>query len=208
MATPEMRWNAQASIPSRAAVAEQHGPPMSARWADRRAGQAVELGRGARRRATIASANSLVPADPAQVVGDVRALGDDVADGAPRRARPPPVSPRWRSIRTPERISAVGLALFWPAYLGAEPWTASKTAASVPMFAPGRHAQPADQAGAQVADDVAVEVRQHQHVVQLGLLDELHAHVVDDAVLELDPALVARRRPSGSSRGTGRRRAS
>ncbi len=31
---------------------------------------------------------------------------------------------------------------------------------------------------------------QHQHVVQLGLLHELHAHVVDDPVLELDPARV------------------
>ena len=55
-----------------------------------------------------------------------------------------------------------------------------------------RDAEPADQAGAQVADDVAVQVRQHQHVVQLGLLDELHAHVVDDAILELDAALVVR----------------
>ena len=53
-----------------------------------------------------------------------------------------------------------------------------------------RDAEAADQPGAQVADDVAVQVRQHEHVVQVGLLDELHAHVVDDAVLELDPALV------------------
>ena len=49
---------------------------------------------------------------------------------------------------------------------------------------------------------------QHEDVVQLRLLDELHAHVVDDAVLELDPALVVRARPSGSTRGTARRRAS
>ena len=87
----------------------------------------------------------------------------------------------------------MGFALFRPAYLGAEPWTGSKTAASVPMLAPGRDAQPADEAGAQVADDVAVQVRQDHHVVQLGLLDELHAHVVDDPVLELDPAVVVRR---------------
>ena len=57
----------------------------------------------------------------------------------------------------------------------------------------GRDAETADQPGAQVADDVAVQVRQHHDVVQLGLLDQLHAHVVDDAVLELDPAVVVRR---------------
>ena len=60
-----------------------------------------------------------------------------------------------------------------------------------------RDAEAADQPGRQVADDVAVEVRQDQDVVELGLLDELHAHVVDDAVLELDPALVlGRDRPA------------
>ena len=47
------------------------------------------------------------------------------------------VSPRCRSISAPDRISAVGLALSWPAYFGAEPWTGSKTAARSPMFAPG-----------------------------------------------------------------------
>ena len=61
------------------------------------------------------------------------------------------------------------------------------------MLAPGRHAEAADEARAQVADDVAVQVRQHEHVVQLRLLHELHAHVVDDAVLELDLALVVGR---------------
>ena len=55
---------------------------------------------------------------------------------------------------------------------------------------PRRDTQTADETGAQVTDDVPVEVRQDEYVVQLGLLDELHAHVVDDAVLEGDPALV------------------
>src|SRR4029079_4912412 len=50
--------------------------------------------------------------------------------------------------------------------------------------------QPADEARAQVADDVAVQVREDQDVVQVRLLDQLHAHVVDDPVLELDPARV------------------
>jgi hypothetical protein len=51
---------------------------------------------------------------------------------------------------------------------------------------PGGDAEPADQARGQVGDDVAVQVREHQDVVQVGLLHELHAHVVDDPVLELD----------------------
>ena len=81
--------------------------------------------------------------------------------------------------------------------MGAEPWTGSKTAASVPMLAPGATPSPPTSPAAQVADDVAVQVRQDEHVVQLRLLDELHAHVVDDAVLELDPALVlGRDRPA------------
>src|ERR1035437_7527275 len=43
-----------------------------------------------------------------------------------------------------------------------------------------------DQPCAEVAEDVAVEVGHHHHVVQLGLLHQLHGHVVDDALLELD----------------------
>ena len=38
----------------------------------------------------------------------------------------------WRSIITELRMSAVGLMTFLPAYLGAEPWTASKMAALSP----------------------------------------------------------------------------
>ena len=49
-----------------------------------------------------------------------------------------------------------------------------------------RDAEAADEAGAEVGDDVAVQVREHEDVVELGLLHELHAHVVDDPVLELD----------------------
>ena len=55
-----------------------------------------------------------------------------------------------------------------------------------------RDAEAADEPGARSLHDVAVEVRQDEDVVQVGLLDELHAHVVDDAVLELDPAVVVR----------------
>ena len=54
----------------------------------------------------------------------------------------------------------------------------------------GREAQAADHAGAEVGDDVAVEVREHDHVVLLGARDELVAEVVDDPVLELDVRVV------------------
>ena len=60
------------------------------------------------------------------------------------------------------------------------------------MFAPGATPEATDEARTQVADDVAVQVREDEDVVQVRLLDELHAHVVDDTVLELDPARVAR----------------
>ena len=58
--------------------------------------------------------------------------------------------------------------------------------------AAGRHAEAADHAGAEVGDDVAVEVRQHDHVVLLGARHELVAEVVDDPVLELDVRVVLR----------------
>ena len=98
------------------------------------------------------------------------------------------VSPRWRSISAPDRIRAVGLALFWPAYLGAEPCTGSKTAAVSPMLAPGATPSPPTSPAARSLTMSPYRFGQHQHVVQLRLLDQLHAHVVDDAVLELDPA--------------------
>ena len=52
--------------------------------------------------------------------------------------------------------------------------------------AAGREAEPADQAGGEVGDDVPVEVRADEHVVLLRPLHELHRQVVDDPVFELD----------------------
>ena len=46
-------------------------------------------------------------------------------------------SPKYLSIITDDWISAVGLALFWPAICGALPWTASNIAQSLPIFALG-----------------------------------------------------------------------
>src|SRR4029077_3484007 len=61
--------------------------------------------------------------------------------------------------------------------------------AVAPGVRTGRAPRPADHAGAEVRDDVAVEVRAAEDVVLLGPEHELHAHVVDDAVLELDVAV-------------------
>ena len=38
------------------------------------------------------------------------------------------VQPMWRSIISPERITEPGFTLSWPAYFGAVPWVASKSA--------------------------------------------------------------------------------
>ena len=66
--------------------------------------------------------------------------------------------PRWSSICAAPSSSAQGLAMPLPAMSGAEPCTASKIAASVPMLAPGARPEAADQAGAQVGNDVAEQV--------------------------------------------------
>ncbi len=51
-------------------------------------------------------------------------------------------SPTYWSIIAAERMSAVGLATPFPAMSGALPWTASKTAHSSPMLAPGTTPRP------------------------------------------------------------------
>ena len=53
---------------------------------------------------------------------------------------------------------------------GALPCTASKTPISVPRFAAGHDAEPAHQAGTEIRHDVAVQVRQQQHVELLGFI--------------------------------------
>ena len=93
-------------------------------------------------------------------------------------------------MRAPLRMVAVGFTLFLPVYLGAEPWIGSKTAMVVAHVGAWGHAQAAHQAGAEVAQDVAKQVGGHDHVVLVGPLDELHAHVVHDAVVELDLRVV------------------
>ena len=70
----------------------------------------------------------------------------------------------WRSISTADSSSAVGLAMFLPAMSGALPCTASNTPISVAEVGRADDAETADEAGAEIRDDVAVQVRHHQHV--------------------------------------------
>ena len=73
-------------------------------------------------------------------------------------------SPMCRSISSADSSRAVGLAMFFPAMSGALPCTASNTPMSVPEVRRGDHAETADQACAQIRHDVAVQIRQQQHV--------------------------------------------
>ena len=100
----------------------------------------------------------------------------------------------------------MGSALSRPAYFGSRTVHRLEHGDALPDVRPGRHPQSPDQPGAQIAQDVAVQIGAEQHVVQFGFLDQLHAHVVDDPVLEFDvgippghlAARLPRKRPSVS----------
>ena len=111
--------------------------------------------------------------------------------------------PMWTSIITAPSSSPDGLARFWPARRGAEPWMASNIACS---RADIRRAGEADRAGdlrRDVGQDVAVEVRHDDDVESLGRVGELRRADVDDPVLLLDVRDTprrSRRRPCGRGR--------
>ena len=100
------------------------------------------------------------------IVGHVFTFGDHVGHRFSSRSAAAS-SFRCRSISMPDRIRAVGLTLFCPLYLGALPWVASKTAPSGPILAPGPLPirRPARR---QVAQNVAVQIGQHEHVIISG----------------------------------------
>ena len=49
----------------------------------------------------------------------------------------------------------------------------------------GGYTETADETCTEVGDDIAVEVGENHYIVEVGLLDQLHTHVVYDDVLEL-----------------------
>ncbi len=111
-------------------------------------------------------------------------------------------SSMWRSISTADSSSAVGLAMFWPAMSGALPCTASKTPISDPEIGGADDAESADEAGAQIRHDVAVQIRQHQHVELRRVHHQVHARGVDDLLVVRDLGILARRRRGRESRNS------
>ena len=139
----------------------------------------------ARWRRQIASANEVVVAGAAEVRRDVAGRRAPSRSASWMRAAFASSS-RCCSISTADSSSAVGLAMSWPAMSGARAVHGLEDADAA--FAEVRrrhHAEPADQPGAQVRDDVAVQVGQQQHVEAFGVHHQVHAGGVDDAVVEL-----------------------
>ena len=76
--------------------------------------------------------------------------------------------------------------MFVPAMSGAEPCVACAIACFSPTHKARREAQPADQTGADIGQDVAELVGRDDHVELLRRHDELHRDGVDQHFLEFD----------------------
>ena len=59
----------------------------------------------------------------------------------------------------------------------------------------GRDSQATDESSAQIRNDIAIQIWHEKDVVLLGLLHELHAHVVDQHLLKLDVGIACRHHP-------------
>ena len=98
----------------------------------------------------------------------------------------------WRSISTADSSSAVGLARCLPGDVRRAAVHRFEHADVGAEIRRADDAEAADQPGAQIRDDVAVEIRQHQHVELLGVHHQLHARGVDDPLVVGDVDVLAR----------------
>src|SRR3954470_20693038 len=184
IATPDIRWNAHASMP---------GPPRY--WSSIRPRPAVARESDARRdrhrrqpiddRVGEVARARITP----EVVRDVPAVRDHVTDGRLDTFRSGLLA------QVPEHEYAAQhesgrVRLVLTRVLRRRAVDRLQTRSVRPDVGSGRDAETTDETGRQVAHDVAIQVREDEDVVLVGLLDQLHAHVVDDPVLELDPTVV------------------
>ena len=114
------------------------------------------------------------------------------ASTAASTAAAPVISPRWRSIIAPERIIAIGFATPGPAMSGRAPVDRFEDRVLPADVRPGDQPQTADEPGAEVREDVAVQVRKQEDVETTRVPHEPSGQVVDLHVLQLDVASVDR----------------
>ena len=95
--------------------------------------------------------------------------------------------PKNSSIMPEARTEPKGLAMPFPAMLGAEPWTGSKSEVLAGVdVGGGGEAEAAGELGGEVADDVAEEIVGDDDVELAGVADEFHGEGVDIKVAGVD----------------------
>ena len=161
------------------------------RGADRQpAAPALRVRRARRRtRPATASPTSAVEAWPADVARAQPPVLEHVARPRPGWPPPPRVSPSQASIMAAERMAPTGLAMPRPAMSGAEPCTGSNIDGCRRVgsrFALGARPRPPVTVAVISEQDVAEEVRGHDHVEAPGAADQLHGRGVDQDRRGLD----------------------